>query len=168
MAGNELRGGAAEDYRDLRFVFGSRDDDGGLQLEVADELLLDFDAARELRIERNADEAVAPRVDQDAIDPQPRGAEAARDLRLRQAFHEIEPGGADFGLLFSEHQVDCAVAPGVVAGHSRRFARLIRLPFICKQAITFAFSARAFALGGRSSSAHRKAVARFDRLWEAR
>src|SRR5207302_8285153 len=105
IAGNEIRCGAAENQRDLLFVVWGRDDDSRLQLEVADQLLLERDATREFRVERDADEAVSPRIDEDAVDPQPRGAETARNVGLGQSFHEIEPGGSDLHLLRVDHQL---------------------------------------------------------------
>src|SRR6185312_1654815 len=91
-------------HRHLFLVLRRRHDHGRFKLEFADELPLELDARSELGVERDADEAVAARVDEDAIDPKPRGAEAARDLRLREALHEIQPGGAYFGLVFLGHR----------------------------------------------------------------
>ena len=39
------------------------------------------------------------------VDPQPRGAETARNVGLGQSFHEIEPGGSDLRLLRVDHQL---------------------------------------------------------------
>jgi hypothetical protein len=81
--GDEAGRRAAQDDRNLLLVLRRRNDDRVLQLEVADQPLLELDAACELRIQRDADEAVMARVDQDPVDAQPGGAEAAGNLRLR-------------------------------------------------------------------------------------
>ena len=108
---NEVRRRATHDHGDLLVILRRRNDDCGFQLEVADELLLQCDAGRELRVERDADETVPPRIDQDAIDPQPRGVETARNFRLGQALHEIEPRSTDFGLVVLDHRVGFVDGP---------------------------------------------------------
>jgi len=129
-------GGTAEDRGDLLLVAGRGHDDGGRELEVADQFALERDAGRELGIERDADEAVVAGLDEDAVDPQPRGPEAARDLRLRQALHEIEPGRTDVGLVLGGRHVAGSRWRRVVGDASG--GSLVRPRCICKQRFTFA------------------------------
>ena len=99
MFGNELRDGAAEQARYLLLVFGRRHDYCGVESEFANEHLLERYATRQLRVEGDTDETVAARVTQQAVDSQARGAKPARYFRLREALHEIQPGGPHLGLV---------------------------------------------------------------------
>src|SRR5262245_10577 len=85
---------APEKHRNKLGICGRGDDDRGLQRQSADKLLFEVNAARERRIQRDADNAIRPRLGDHAIDAQSRQAQALGDFALSEPLHEIEPRDA--------------------------------------------------------------------------
>ena len=97
-------GGRGDDLRDQRLV-GRRGHDGRiLEAVLLLELLLERDAVGEAAGDVDLHEALVAGLGQQAVDAGAVEAELLADLRLGEARHEIEPGGARGELLLG---IDC-------------------------------------------------------------